>query len=301
MKQKAIEIADRIEGRLKKGVRLGGEVVHYIESVAGVKDPNELFHQLEDSESCDSQSLYELVFYPAEADQIELEPILESETLEPQDTQTINSRLISKKISTEIIYPDESSTPPIRIPENTLRQYVQRLNLTRRIPEKLADSINSNLHDRSAALRLRVWIRNTRFGLRENIVSFLCTYMEQLPVETREDLEQLAWTLDFLDQTRGKTDIYSALMEEKQRISDMIRQASESDKRLSRLPVEAIIMQGVNIPSLSSEKAMKRVRMIDTIAISIFGKTETPGQLAPINLGDFNPREDLDRIIKILS
>ncbi|MCF8111732.1 MAG: hypothetical protein K9J85_09615 [Desulfobacteraceae bacterium] len=65
MNDKALNITGKIEARLREGVRLGKDVVHYIESMTGVAGPEELVLQLKsDEESCDIESLYELIFYP---------------------------------------------------------------------------------------------------------------------------------------------------------------------------------------------------------------------------------------------
>ncbi|MCF8024689.1 MAG: hypothetical protein K9K82_04275 [Desulfobacteraceae bacterium] len=301
MKNADVQITDRIESRFKDGIRLGGGIIHYIESVTGAAGANELFCQLKDSESCETQSLYELIFFPAEEDQIDLEPALESETVDQKDIQAIERRLCSKQIRTRLIYPDGSKTPQIRIPENVLHGYIQRLNLARQIPEKLAETVNACITGSLAALQVRVRLRNTKFDFRENIVSFLCSYLEQIPLESQEDMEELTWVLDFLDQTGAQTGIYTALMEEKQRTAEMLRQAADSDRRLERQPVEMLIMQGVSIPCISSDQALKRIGLIDRIALSIFGKTESAEQHSPIDLGVFNARNDMDKVIKILS
>ncbi|MFO7932171.1 MAG: hypothetical protein R6U97_12290 [Desulfosalsimonas sp.] len=301
MNNTALQITNRIQDLFDKGIRLGSDVVHYIESVAGAAGADELLEFLEDEETCDSQSLYQLIFYPGESDQLLFEPLIEAGSVSRQDIQDIERHLASKKILTRLIFPDETTTTQIRIPEDALCMYIRRLNLDRRIPAEVAEAVSLHAAGHHLGLRLRVRLRNSRFGFGENIVSFLCSYLKRMPVESEQDMEQASWMIGFLDQAGAQTDIYAALMEEKHRTAEMIRQAASSEKRLTTQPVEALIMQGVSIPCISADEAAGRINTIDRIALAVFGKTEAVESESPLNLGVFNARNDMDRVIRILS
>ncbi|MFW6082155.1 MAG: hypothetical protein ACOC7W_09580, partial [Desulfosalsimonas sp.] len=87
MNDTALKIEDTIRELFEEGIRLGNDVLHYIESMAGAAGPEELLEYLWDQESCDSQSLYQLIFYPDESHQIRLEPLLETGVLSRKDIQ----------------------------------------------------------------------------------------------------------------------------------------------------------------------------------------------------------------------
>ncbi|MFW5975381.1 MAG: hypothetical protein ACOCP6_01345 [Desulfosalsimonas sp.] len=301
MNKTALQIANRIQDLFDSGIRLGSDVIHYIESVAGAAGADGLIGFLEDEENCDSQSLYQLIFYPEERDQLLFEPLLEAGSISRQDLRDIERHLASEKILTRLIFPDKTTTPQIRIPEDTLCMYIRRLNLGRRIPEEVAEAISLHAAGHHLGLRLRVRLRNSRFGFGDNVVSFLCSYLKRMPVNSEHDIEQASWMIDFLDQAGAKTDIYAALMEEKHRTAEMIRQAASSERRLTTQPVEALIMQGVSIPCISADEARERINTIDRIALAVFGKTEAVESESPLNLGVFNARDDMDSVIRILS
>lgn len=301
MNNPAVQIAKTIQDLFDNGIRLGKDVVHYMESVAGAAGPDELLEFLEDEQNCDSQSLYQLIFYPGERDQLLVEPLIQNGSVSRQDIQDIERNLAYEKIRTRLIFPDETTTPRIRIPEDALCMYVRRLNLGRSIPAEIAEAISLHAAGQSLGLRFRVMLRNSRFGFGENIVSFLCNYLKRMPVKSEQDMEQASWIIDFLDQAGAETDIYAALMEEKHRTAEMIRQAASSEKRLTTQPVEALIMQGVSIPCISADEAAARINTIDRIALAVFGKTEAVESESPLNLGVFNARNDMDRVIRILS
>ncbi len=301
MDDTARKLAERIKNRFTAGIRIGNDVIHYMESVAGATAGQELFRQIEQEENCETESLYELIFYPDESDQIELEPLLEAKTVDANVIKEIEEYLTSKNPCTRLIFPEGAETPEISIPQDALSRYVRRLKLTRRLPETLEKTINTNIQNRHRALQVRVRLRNARFCFYENIVSFLCSMLGKMPPKSDEDMAGLSWLLGFMDQIDDKTDIYVALMEEKARAGEMLRLSNNSQRKLAGLPVEALIMQGVSIPCISEEKTVRLINTIDRIALAVFGQTETDALQSPVNLGVFNGRHDIDKIIKILS
>ncbi|MFW6052928.1 MAG: hypothetical protein ACOC8I_03360 [Desulfosalsimonas sp.] len=302
MNETTLNIAEKIKARFQDGIRLGKDVVHYIESVTGARGAGELGLQLQsDEESCDIESLYELIFYPAEEDQVFLEPLLEEKAMGREDTGDIYRHLTEKEISTRLIFPDGTMTRKITVPESNIKQYVKRLRLARNIPERITEAIKNNITDRQLALRARVRLRNARFCFSENIMLFLCSCLEKMPVKSEEDLERIQWVIDFLGRTGANADIYTSLMEEKSRAAEMLKLSSENEQRLSRQPVEALIMQGINIPCISADDAIRQISIIDQIALAVFGTTETADLQTPVNLGSFDGRSDIDKVIRILS
>ncbi|MFP4572609.1 MAG: hypothetical protein ACLFNW_06545 [Desulfobacterales bacterium] len=301
MDNTAVKITEKIQNRLRDGIRLENDVIHYIESMTGAQGPEQLVWQLENSEDSDNQSLYELIFYPAEQDQVKIEPLLEEKNMDQKSVQAIEHHLAEKEILTRVIFPDKSTTPQITVPETSIRRYVQRLKLTRAIPENIAAAIKNLVANRQIALRIRVKLRNARFCFSENITSFFCSCLEKMPVESEEDMGLIKWVVDFLEHTDDKTDIYTTLMDEKRRVAEMLRQASANEKQLSRQPVEALIMQGVNISCICSDEAVRQINLIDRIALAVFGRTEAVDPQAPVNLGAFDARGDIDKVIRILS
>ena len=302
MEPKVLQIAEKIEKLLAAEIRLDREVLHYIESAAGAADPAELTRQMADSDTCDSQSLFELIFYPEQSHQRYLEP----GALEESENRAVEGRLAEKRLRPRLVFPEGGKTGGIQLPENIVRRYVRRLNLTRQIPPRVADAIRSHIRDPEQAVTVRVRLRNTRFGFTGEVVSFLCAYLEKVPAVSGSDMERLDLTLSLLDHVPQKTDIYTAMMAHKHHCEEMIRRADTSEQRLRSQPVEALIMQGVNIPCISAEQARIRIRMIDEIALRVFGRTEMTGPAeagsqSPINPGALNAARDLDKVIKILS
>lgn len=306
MKPRVRQIAEKIEGLLASGIRLDREVAHFIESATGAADPAELTRQMADSDTCDSQSLFELIFYPAQSHQMHLEPELGAGALEENEIRAIENRLTEKRLRPRLIFPDGGKTGGIPLPENIVRQYVRRLNLSRQIPDPVAKAIRGCIPHPEQALGVRVRLRNARFGFTQDIVSFLCAYLENVPSASDADMQRLDLALFLLEHIPQKADIYTSMMAHKHHCEEMIRRAEASEKRLRGQPVEALIMQGVNIPCISAEQARNRIGMIDEIALRVFGRTEMSGPAetgteSPINPGAFNAARDLDKIIKILS
>ena len=70
-------LAKKISEMLSKGIGLSADVVHYIDSTFSNPTIEELQIILADDSNCEKDSLMELLFFPDESMQVELEELLE--------------------------------------------------------------------------------------------------------------------------------------------------------------------------------------------------------------------------------
>lgn len=298
--------ADAIVSLFADGIRLSPDVLHYMNSVAGVQNAAEMRPLLAEPDDCDGQSLCELIFFPDVAQQVRIEPLLENETFDPADVDGLIQRLARTDVQTTLAFPEDADNCRIPVPPYALSQFIRRLHIDREIAPPVAEAISAQIESRATALWLRVKLRNARFAFSAHFSSFICAILANISETEPEFSDMFAFACDSLEEIGPETDIYLALMDRKRHCGEMIQKARQSEKNLRELPVEALIMKGVNIPCISVDDARRRIDIIDRISIAVFGRTELTENLMaeahqPMDLGLFNRHTDIDRVIKILS
>ncbi|MGD1971889.1 MAG: hypothetical protein PVF24_09765, partial [Desulfobacterales bacterium] len=84
-KDKHKQIADKIIEFLQRGLAINADTQHYIDSTFSNPSIEALDKLLQDESSCETDSLMELLFYPDESVQLQLEGLLEDAQLRPED------------------------------------------------------------------------------------------------------------------------------------------------------------------------------------------------------------------------
>jgi len=81
-----------------------------------------------------------------------------------------------------------------------------------------------------------------------------------------------------------------------------LQQASRFEEQLRRSNMETLMLQGVRAPHIDPDALREELRLIDRISRTVFGSTEyflSPG--SGEDLGLFDPRDDIGRVIRMLS
>jgi hypothetical protein len=70
-------------------------------------------------------------------------------------------------------------------------------------------------------------------------------------------------------------------MREKRRYFMALKQAEKFKQQLVRGNMETLMLQGIRGPALSTEYSRKKIALIDDIALTLFGQTESVGTVYP--------------------
>jgi hypothetical protein len=87
-------------------------------------------------------------------------------------------------------------------------------------------------------------------------------------------METIDFAIYLLEQTEPEANLYEALMAQKRLLVRALYTAEKSRERLSSNTVEALIMQGISIPSICPEAVGRQIGIIDRISLLLYGKTE---------------------------
>jgi hypothetical protein len=294
------QVAEKIIDILQGGLTLNADTLHYIDSTFSNPSIGELEELLQDESSCETDSLIELLFFPDESVQMQLEEILGESQLQKQDEQDIQNMVCTKAFQTRIRFPDDRGTLGMEVTPSIVAQFIARLNLLRCMNPKLSASIAEYV-PLAFQTRCRVRLRNTKPITSQNKILFLQAFFEKPEIDNDEFLDYFDFILSFLDECKDAPDMFPALMAKKRFYFQSLQKAKNLDIQLTKHNVETLLLRGKRVTYVDTADARKKIRMIDRISLAVFGKTEffdlMPAGEKSITL---EGKEDIDKLIKEL-
>jgi len=298
---KSAALANAIRAIFQRGLMLSPDALHYIDSTFSTPSLEEIRAILHDEFNCEKEPLLELIFFPDEVLQVLLEELLESYPYQKEDEPKVLGALFAKKLETTLVFPGSHNSLTLEVPRDTAAQFVSRLNIAKKIdPEQLA-AIGRHIEDVHQK-RFKVRLRNARSVFSRKKTAFLCAFFEKMNADITTALNAMDFLLGFFDELKEDTDIYRALMDKKRFYFQNLQKALKSDELLQAQNLETIISQGARIVYFDKNDARKKMRLIDQISRAVFGRTENLEQNpADVDLGDFNQKDGLRKMFRILS
>ena len=299
-KNKNKQLAQKIIDILQSGLPLNADTLHYIDSTFSNPSIGELEELLQDESSCETDSLIELLFFPDESVQMQLEEMLGETRLQKQDEQEIQDLVCTKAFQTRIRFPDERGTLGMEVTPTSVAQFIMRLNLLRCLNPKLSASIAEYVPV-TFQTRCKVRLRNAKPITSQNKILFLQAFFEKLEIDSDESFDFLDFILSILDECKDGQDMFKALMTKKRFYFQSLQKAKNLDIQLKKHNVETLLLSGKRVSYVDTADARKKIRMIDRISLAVFGKTEffdlMPAGEQSITL---KGKEDIDKLIKEL-
>ena len=273
MENKNKQLAVRIVDILRGGLTLNADTLHYIDSTFSNPSIGELEELLQDESSCETDSLIELLFFPDESVQMQLEEMLGETRHQKQDEQEIQDLVCTKAFQTRIHFPNDRGTLAMEVTPSSIAQFIMRLNLLRCLNPKLSASIAEYVPV-TFQTRCKVRLRNTKPITSQNKILFLQAFFEKLEIDSEESLDLLDFILTFLDECKDGQDMFKALMTKKRFYFQSLQKAKNLDIQLRKHNVETLLLRGKRVSYVDRADARKKILMIDRICLAVFGKTE---------------------------
>ena len=291
-------IADKIIDILRSGLTINADTQHYIDSTFSNPTIAELDGLLQNESGCETDSLMELLFFPDDSVQLQLENLLEDAQLQQQDEQAIQARVCDQSLQTPFCFPDGRGTLKMAVSPASVNAFIDHLNLSRSLDPKIREAIVRHVR-RALQTRCYVRFRNARAITAPHKISFLQSFFENLKIEEDEFFEYLDFILNFLGELKGKTDIFQELMTYKKLYIQGLQKAAKLDAQLSKHNVETLLLSGTRVAYVDKADVHKKIRMIDRISLAAFGKTDffdlMPADEQSISLEN---KDDIDKLIK---
>ena len=294
-------LADEIKKILSKGIDLSDDVVHYIDSTFSNPTIKELQTILADDSNCEKDSLMELLFFPDESMQIQLEEMLESLQLGNQDEKNVLDTLGRDSLQVNMRLPEDRGSLNLILPHAVAPEFIARLHISKHLDGKLREVINKYAGE-DAGKRYKVKIRNSRFSPGENKILFLCDFFEKLEPQSPDYNICLDFVLSFLDELKEDKNLYQALMAKKRFYLRSLQKAKQLEIQLQKNNLETLLSQGKRVILIDQADARKKMVVIDRISRAVYGKTEYFEELdSGGDRMEFRPDQDIQDIIKRLS
>ncbi|MGD9042129.1 MAG: hypothetical protein PVG06_00380 [Desulfobacterales bacterium] len=280
---------------------MNADTQHYIDSTFSNPSIGELEELIQDESNCEADSLIELLFFPDESVQIQLEQLLGETRLQKQDEQEIQDLVCHKAFQARIHFPDDRGSLEMAVNSANAAQFIGHLNLLRSANPELSASIDKYVPV-TIQTRCRVRLRNAKPITSQNKIVFLQMFFEKLQMDSDEFLDYLDFILSFLDECKDELDMFQALMTKKRFYFQSLQKAKNLDIQLAKHNVETLVMKGKRVAYIDKADARKKIEMIDRTSLAVFGKTEffdlmPPGEQSIALEG----KDDIDKLIKELS
>ena len=299
--EKCSHLADEIRNILGNGITLGSEVIHYIDSTFSNPSTAELQSILHDDSNCEKDSLMELLMFPDETMQLQLELLLERIRFKKGDEKFVLDKLLQDPVRVTIRFPTDREAMRLIVTEEVAGQFISRLNISRHLSPDLLAAL-SLYDDKNISKRIKVKIRNSRFSFSGGKNEFLGLFFEKFDSRDNDLFECLEFIVGFLEDLKQTTDIYQALMAKKKFYFISLQKAKQLETQLQKHNMETLLAQGKRVVLIDQKDARKNMRIIDRISRAIYGKTEF---LEPFNEGaeylELSPDQNVQDIIRTLS
>jgi hypothetical protein len=301
LKNKNKQVAEKIIEILRNGLTINADTLHYIDSTFSNPSIDELAELLQDESSCETDSMLELLFFPDESVQLQLEDMLENIQFQEQDEHAIQQLVCSESFQTPVRLPDNRGTLGMEVTALNVMQFIAHLHLLRHINPKLTEAINEHVSP-AFQTQCKVKLRNTRPIASQNKLIFLQAFFEKLPGDSDEILHLLDFMLSFLDECKDEADVFQSLMARKKFYFQSLQKAKNLDIQLAKQNVETLLLRGKRVAYIDKADARQKIQMIDRISLAIFGKTEFFDLLpAGEQSIDLEGKEDIDKLIRKFS
>ena len=264
------QLAEQIQACLTKGIHLEPEVQHYIDSTFAHPTRQELEIILNDPENCEQDALLELIFFPGWDIQILLENMIEEGHFQQDEEDVVFGLLMGKKSMTTLCHPE--GAPPVRLatPEHAARQFIARLNIHKQLDRDLLAAIHQNLPT-DQQVPAKVMIRNARFICQGSKAAFVKAFVLNMPPLPSTFFEYLEFVLHFLETSPGGKHLKESLADRKQQHYKNILKAEQFESQRQNRNVETMILQGIRIPHFDPQDDRRKIAMIDTISLALYG------------------------------
>ena len=269
---KHLVLADSIEALLCRDVAAGPDVMAYIHGTYGPIDSGEIKALVENPDSGERETLVELIFFPDESVQVQLETVLADHPCLSGDVAAIATELADRNLSATVTLGGTGQTLTIRVDRTVIESILTRLNIVYTLEADLNRTVTETVPaDKQNAVKVR--LRNARFEPAGGQRDFLHRYI-RAACSDDEFLDDLDFLLAFMQEIDPDGDMYDAMMRRKKRCWRQLNKFARFEERLRRTNIETLLLQGERFPYVDRAQMHQTIAAIDRIALTVYQTTE---------------------------
>jgi hypothetical protein len=265
-------LAEKIGYLFKKGLFIDQDVIHYMDSTFSTHDIHTLEAVIQDQSDCEREPLIELLYFPDESIQVQLEAFFESAVFERGDEKTVLAHLSLSLGETLFYFSDNRSGWKLQTPIFGASAFLSRLNISNNLDKRLITAIHlvTRNADRN---RYKVKIRNAGFDMDQKKIDCLEAFFLKSDPGCEGFLERFHFVLHFLGEWKGAGGLLDALAEKKRLYIKQLQQASKFEALCEDRNIETLMILGIRLPHMDRQDIVRKIGMIDDISLAIFGRT----------------------------
>lgn len=286
------KLAEAVRNRFDAGIDLGESVRHFIESTVAEAEPETVAEVLAAPSEFGAEPLMELIFFPDEAQQIALEPLLEAEPFGAGEEASVLAALDPPPLAARLRLEWTGTEHVVPVPGWVAGDFLRRLHIGYRPEARILAALDRFLEP-AEALRFRVRFRNARFVAAERTIRLLERFLERYPGGAPKRRSAFDFLLGFLPGIPESGSVYGALLHRKRRVLRALAQARDDEARRRKSNMEILLMQGFRTGHVDVAAAERELVLLDEIAEAVFERIpaaamEEIAEAAPVGLGDLD-------------
>lgn len=266
---KCTQTAQCISRLLGAGISADASVMAYLQATTDADSLADISDLLGEDDSCERDTLLDLLFFPNQALQIALEPFLRQFDYSENDARRIAELLARQALEVPVTFPAGVLTVPL--PDFAAASLISRLRLHRQIAPELARCLVDHLPPQ-AVDRVRVILRNAAVPDTDTVRNTLAAFFKQFPADDPHFEKGLDFLLSFLTDLPDTADVFQSLANRKRKLADQLQKTEKYLEQLQNSNMEIMMSQGRRQSGLDMAETRITLRVIDTIALRLFGR-----------------------------
>lgn len=262
--------AARLRDLLEAGLDLTAGTLRFIDATFSHPSAAELAVILEDDAAPERDSLLELLFSPDEGLQVELEDLLDPRRSACPAPEEVVARLTAAPLTVPLRFLDGRGTLEAAMTAELARRMVLGLRIDRSLPDAVAAAIDAEPAGRCGR-RLRVMLRNARFGFGPVHEEFLCALIPNLDVRNEDARDCFAFALELLSDLGEPPDVRAALAARKKWLVKAVHHGERLREHLKQSNVETLLSRGQRLTWVDEALARRQIAYIDRICVAVLG------------------------------
>ena len=271
-------VARNIITRLQKGLTISPAVQACIESTLGELRAEVLSRHLQDEADSHSDPLQELLFFPDDAFQEDLEPCLQMAGLLPVHQEEL-IRTLSEHTLTVPFFSIESSATRrtdrpcfhLAMPAALWPDFVRRLKVWKRLPAV----IETVWHEKPPPAPegfIRVSLRNAALEWNDSLVEFFVMYFNRAVTGEAEFRREFALLLKIIAEHPDTHDVKALLIRKRQHLLRQLHQYESFEHHRTRFSMDIMMLQRASAPALDAPAVRMAIADIDSIRAQIWSE-----------------------------
>lgn len=127
------QLIDAIEGIFSAGISIDSGVLRFVAAMGEASSPAFFARVFTEEGDCETESLIELIFFPSEAMQIRLEPLLEAACFNAADETVLIEALMNRCPQAQLHLGGDAGQMRVTLPSGAISAFVYRLHIGRNL------------------------------------------------------------------------------------------------------------------------------------------------------------------------